>query len=334
MVHPTPATVPLDKIRDRYRAFAEREARGVSPLYEELANRVADSEALQRFISSFPPAKQQPNLLFAAVRHLCGTPRDSDEFGYRIETHAESLRALILSRRTQTNEPGRCATLLPVLASLPEPLALIEVGASAGLCLLPDCYGYDYGRVRILPEPIPGMETPIFPCRANDATPLPQRAPQVAWRAGLDLNPLDLSDPEEVKWLESLVWPGQEGRVERLRGAIRVARHFPLPVRLGNLLTDLPALAATAPTGATLVVFHSAVLSYVQPTDRKTFVDVVRGLNAVWISNEAPGVLPEIDRRSAVEVPANRFILSVDGNPVAFTGPHGQALDWIDGVPT
>jgi hypothetical protein len=44
----------------------------------------------------------------------------------------------MLSRSTQTNEPARCATLLPVLAQLPQPLALNEVGASAGLCLLPD----------------------------------------------------------------------------------------------------------------------------------------------------------------------------------------------------
>jgi Uncharacterized protein conserved in bacteria (DUF2332) len=34
-------------------------------------------------------------------------------------------------RATQTNEAGRCAVLLPVLAALPQPLALLDVGASA-----------------------------------------------------------------------------------------------------------------------------------------------------------------------------------------------------------
>ena len=42
------------------------------------------------------------------------------------------------ARRTQTNEPARCAVLLPALAQLPEPLALVDVGASAGLTMLFD----------------------------------------------------------------------------------------------------------------------------------------------------------------------------------------------------
>ena len=42
------------------------------------------------------------------------------------------------TRATQTNEAGRCAILLPVLAALPQPLALLDVGASAGLCLYRD----------------------------------------------------------------------------------------------------------------------------------------------------------------------------------------------------
>ena len=324
-----PAGDPLARLRARYLAFAEHEAKGVSPLYEELARAVAGSEPLLRFVASLPEAKRQPNLVFAAVRHLYGTPADGRHFAETVGRHEEPVRRLILARSTQTNEPGRCATLLPVLARLPQPLALLEVGASAGLCLFPDRYGYDYGRARLEPDDAAASGPPVFPCRANDATPLPDRLPEVAWRAGLDLDPVDLDDPEEAAWLQTLVWPGQEARAERLRSAMRVARERPPTVAKGDLARDLPALAATAPAGATLVVFHSAVLVYVDEEDRDRFTRLVKELDAVWISNESPRVFPPIAAKLDAPPPRDRFVLAVDGEPVALTGPHGQSIDWL-----
>lgn len=318
-----------EEIRERYLRFAEDEARGVSWLYEELARAVAASEALLRFVATLPGPKRQPNLLLAAVRHLYGTPRDTQHFAELVERHPEAVRGVVLARSTQTNEPARCATLLPVLARLPQPLALLEVGASAGLCLLPDLYAYDYGEVRLEPERPGAHPPPVFPCRAGEGTPVPGRLPEVAWRAGMDLNPLDVSDPGEAAWLETLVWPGQEERAARLRAAIRVARDRPPRVLRGDLARDLPALAAEAPRSATLVVFHSAVLAYVSPEDRGRFARLVARLGAVWISNEAPRVLPEVAAKLHGEPPADRFLLAVDGEPVALTGPHGQSIDWL-----
>jgi hypothetical protein len=313
-------------VRRRYVEWANNEAHGVSPLYEALARGVAESDALLAFVASLPGPKQQPNLLFAAVRHLYGTPADARRLEDLVVRHPDAVRDVILARRTQTNEPGRCATLLPVLARLPQPLALLEVGASAGLCLLPDLYAYDYGRARLAPD---AADAPVFPCAANDATPLPDRLPAVAWRAGLDLNPLDVRDPDAAAWLETLVWPGQEPRAERLRAAMEVARRHPPRVEPGDLLRDLPALAAQAPADATLVIFHTAVLSYVAPPGRRRFADIVRGLDAVWISNESPGVFPSIAAKLGFEPPDNRALLAVDGEPVALTGFHGQSIDWL-----
>lgn len=318
---------PFANLRARYRRFAEHEAKGVSPLYEQLAHYVAESDAAAAFVATLPAEKQQPNLVFAAVRHRFGTPRDGRHLELLIREHAEAIRGVILARSTQTNEPGRCATLLPALARLPQPLALLEVGAAAGLCLLPDFYGYDYGRARLMPEDADGA--PVFPCAANDATPVPERMPRIAWRAGIDLNPLDAADPEAAAWLLTLVWPGQEPRADRLRAAMDVARAHPPRVVKGDLLHDLPALAAEAPADATLVIFHSAVLNYVAPQDRARFVDVVRGLDAVWISNESPAVFPHVAAKLDRPPPKDRFLLAVNGQPAAFTGGHGQSIDWL-----
>lgn len=322
-------TTSFDPLRARYRDFAEHEVAGLSPLYVELAYAVADSETLLGFISSLPAPKQQPNLVFAAVRHLYGTPRNAQQFTDLVIAHEAPIRDLILQRSTQTNEPGRCASLLPALGLLPEPLALLEVGASAGLCLLPDCYGYNYGTVQLRPQHRSVPPAPVFPCHINAATPLPYRLPQVIWRAGLDLNPVNLHDPEQAAWLEALVWPGQEARAARLRTAIAVARkHAPI-VFQGDLLTDLPALAAKAPEGTTLVIFHSAVLAYLTAEECQRFAALVRELDAVWISNESPGVLPELAAKLNEPPPPNQFLLCIDGEPLAVTAPHGQSIRWL-----
>ena len=278
-----------------------------------------------KFLAELPVEKQQPNLFLAALRHVAGTPRDWQTFHASLERHRDSIRATMLARRTQTNEPGRCATLLPLLAGLKQPLALLEVGASAGLCLLPDRYGYCYGDHRL---PSPNPDAPVFPCRANDRTPLPVALPRVVWRMGIDLNPIDPADTSDRSWLETLVWPEQTERFHRLRAALAMAMHERPRVLRGDLLTDLAACMRLAPPDATLVVFHSAVLAYAaNQTLRDDFARTMQATGAIWISNEAPGVFPNF--RPLRSGPRGAFLLSQNGAPMAWTDGHGAWIEWI-----
>jgi len=133
---------------ENYRRFARLEAAGRSPAYEALANAVAGNEMILAFLGSLVAAKRQPNMLFAAVRYLLGAPPGPHSHALVAERPSE-LAQVMNNRRTQTNEAARCAVLLPALAALPQPLALLEVGAAAGLTLLPDMYSYDYDGHRI-----------------------------------------------------------------------------------------------------------------------------------------------------------------------------------------
>ena len=305
-----------------YRAFAA-EARGRSPQYEELAVAVAADQPVLAFLATLPPAKRQPNLLFAAARYLLGEPADPAALHALVSGRRDELAGTMRQRRTQTNEPARCGTLLPALALLPGPLALIEVGASAGLTLLIDRYSYDYAGHRVTGT---DPQAPVLTCEPRGPVPLPDRVPDVAWRAGLDLNPLDVRDADDVHWLECLLWPGETGRQERLARAIGAARRDPPPVYRGNLLTDLPGIASKAPPGATLVVYHSAVLAYVAPAQREKFAGIVRALGAVWLSNEAPEVLPG----TAADREQGHFTLAENGTrAIAHTDPHGTWLRWL-----
>jgi hypothetical protein len=316
---------PAINTAENYRQWA-REARGRSPAYDTLATLVAGDDTILRFLGTLPPPKRQPNLLFAAARYLLGTPPDISGLRDLVGQDPAGLSRVMLARRTQTNEPARCATLLPALAQLPPPLALIEVGASAGLTLLFDRYSYDYaGHLLAGSDP----DAPTLRCTPRGPVPVPARLPVIAWRAGLDLNPLDVTDDDDVRWLSCLVWPGEDDRQERLAAAIASARRDPPALYRGDLLTDLPALAARAPAGATLVIFHSAVLPYVAPEDRGRFIDTVQGLPAVWLSNEAPGVVPGV---SAPRYQGGPFLLIRDGNtPLAYTDGHGAWVQWLTG---
>ena len=318
------------RVSTAYLRFAEDEVRDRSPLYGALSRGVASDPEVIGFLLTLPRGKRQPNLFLSAARHLFGTPAGWDPFRRCILEGKDALRAAMLARSTQTNEPGRCAALLPVLAGIPQPLALLEVGASAGLCLLPDFYAYDYGGAILGPE-AQRLTLPVFPCAINAATPVPTRPPRVVWRAGLDLNPVDLADPGEVAWLEALVWPEQTDRLARLRAAIKIASEQKPRLVKGDLCKDLAALAREVPKDVTLVIFHTAVLPYVSSApEREEFAQSVGSLCDYWIANETPRVLPGIARRAGQEGPRGSFLLSVNGAPVAWADPHGAWLDWID----
>lgn len=273
-----------------------------------------------------PREKQQPNLLLAATRYAVGFPKTSVDFAQHVLEAWDDIKPIILSRSTQTNEPGRCACLLPVLAQFEEPLAIIEVGAAAGLCLIPDRYGYNYGRVRL---PASEKEAPVFPCKASDQTPIPLTRPKIVWRAGLDLNPLDVCKDEDMDWLKTLVWPEHTDRLSRLEAAIAVAKQEPPNIIAGDLLDATEALAAQAPSDARLVIFHSAVLNYVAPEVRKEFAALVNDIGAEWLANEGAGILPDVAPVGFLGDQTGAFILSRNGRAVARTGPHGQFIEWL-----
>jgi hypothetical protein len=307
---------------DRYRRFAETEARDWSPTYEQWALGVAADPELLTLLDELPVPKRQPNLLFAAARYAGIPAGPFPGFRQRLLTRWPDVRQVMLARRTQTNEPGRCAVLLPLLAELPQPLALLEVGASAGLCLYPDRYGYRYG------DHPPLGNGPVLDCAITGPVPIPTSRPHVVWRAGIDLNPLDVRDPDDVRWLEALIWPEHDHRRARLAAAVDIVRAEPPLLMAGDLNERLTSLAASAPRDATLVIFHSAVLAYLDAERRAAFVATVRSLDARWIANEGPGALPLAAPRSP-EPDRALFLVTLDGEPVAYAAGHGQSLHWL-----
>ena len=312
-----------------YERFAEHEAHGRSALFEEWAYGVAaDTEVLDR-LTELPRPKRQPNLLFACAR-LLGCPlAPYAQWRDWLLANWAAVAAEMRVRGTQTNEPRRCAVLLPLLAQIEGPIALLEVGASAGLCLFPDRYSYSYDGRRI--DPSDGPSTVLLECATTGNPPIPSALPEIVWRAGLDLNPLNLNNADDTNWLETLIWPEQHERRARIRAAMEIVRASPPRIVRGDAVEDLPALVAEAPTNASLVIVSSAAIVYLMPEPRERFIDYVSSLEATWISNEGPGIVPAaaaaLDGRESPVL--GQMLLALDEVPKAFAGPHGDRLDWL-----
>lgn len=327
-------TKDLAQVREFYQHFAQVEAPGHSALYEQWAAAVAEDEEVLALLMELPALKRQPNLLFAAARVNEVPLIQWAQAREVLLKHWGAVRETMLARRTQTNEAGRIAVLnyafARIAAETDQPLALIEVGCAAGLCLYPDAWPIRYRTAdndvaRLTPSgPLEsGVE---LVCDLDGLAP-PAQLPEVAWRAGIDLNPLDLTEDANLHWLQALIWPGMEYRLERIAAGAELVAQDPPELFAGDLNQTLASVLAQVPEGTQPVVLHSAVLAYLSPQDRARFAEQVRASKARWVSNEGLGVVPEIRAQLPGEDPdRSGFILALDGAPLARTGPHGQYL--------
>jgi hypothetical protein len=288
---PNPPPADLVQLAARFRTFAGTEAEESSPLYHRLALAVADDPDLLALAARARSGQPPANLLLGAVHFLLlsdpahaladyyadltPAPRPSAEAATPFRAFCLEQRATLVemlrTRLVQTNELRRCAYLLPafswIAAQTRRPLALIEVGASAGLNLLFDRYAYRYalgeGAVRA-GEPGSPVEIDTT-CRMAPGAGLPLGVPPVASRIGIDLNPVDLADEDAYAWLQALIWPEHHDRAQRLAAAHTLWRTQPPVLVQGDAVAGLPALLDAVPEDATPVVFHTHVLNQFTP---------------------------------------------------------------------
>lgn len=333
------ATDAAAEVACRYAHFAD-DARGRSALYEEWARGVVADERVRDVIARIPADHRQAPLVFAVARLLGAPEAGFAAWAEWVVAHADVLVAESARRSLQTNEPLRCAALLPALSLIDGPIALLEVGASAGLCLYPDRYSYRYrgpGGLRAL-DPAAGPSTVVLSSEltTHDDRMPPLRLPGIAWRAGVDLDPLDASDPDDRRFLTTLVWPGESGRVERIEAALDiVAADPPLLVRADATADGVLAdLASRAPRDATLVVTTPGVLPHIPRAGRVRLAEAIAALGARWITIDPPSLHADLADEvrpggSLVEPDAwDAFVLALDGVPLASVDPLGASVAW------
>ncbi|SFS17327.1 hypothetical protein SAMN04487846_3517 [Microbacterium sp. cf046] len=316
-------------VSERYGRFAREEAPGRSALYAQWAAGVESDAEISALLGRIPATHRQPPLVFAVTRMLGAPERSYSEWAAWVLAHADRVVDECSRRSLQTNEPLRCAALLPALSDIAGPLALLEIGASAGLCLYPDRYSYRYGGGPDL-DPVDGVSAVVLHADVSGDPPL--RMPEIVWRAGIDLHPLEVADLDDRRVLLSLVWPGERGRAARIDAALDIAAADPPLLVRGDATEEgvLERLAARAPADATLVITTPGVLPHIARAGRERLFRILAGMDAVWVSIDPPGLHDEWDP-PVDSASWGGFVLGRDRVPLAAVDPLGAFVEWRAG---
>ena len=206
----------------------------------------------------------------AGLAALYADPAPSDAAWVTIERaireRSDVLKA-VLDLPPQTNEVARSGALWPALALVAErtglPLALMEVGASAGLNLNCDRFAYDLGGRACGDATSPVLLVPEW---RGDAFALPD--PSIASRAGCDLRPYDLTNEAERRRLTAYTWPDQPDRMARQRAAIAIAMARVPPVERADAVAWLERMLAAPAPGACRTVCTTIAWQYLPEPSR------------------------------------------------------------------
>jgi hypothetical protein len=308
-----------------YRHFGEVDAAGTSPLYERVAIALSESDEALRAIEALSARKRHPAVILAALHDLALAGRapalaaayaaaDSDAAaGAAIDTllrMTDSIVAIAGRRKPRTDETGRCAVLYPAIAEAARraganAVGLIDVGCCAGLNLNVDRVGIAYSDGQSLGDPSSPVQ---LSCSVVGHRPIPTRAiPEVVARVGVDLDPVDVTDTDDARWLRACLWPDQPERAARLEAEIALAATAPPLLLRGDAVEVLPRAFARVPVGALPVVITTWALAAFPLESRLRFLhrldEAATGRAVAWVSAEGVGVAPGIptfgDRRAS-----------------------------------
>jgi len=335
----------------QFKSFGEKVYHGSSPLYEQISRRVSEDPELLSLVLRARKSELSPNLFFGAIHYLLlrglrhqlssfypslsgSTIKEDDPYpffrSFCLENRKE-IEDLISTRRVQTNEVQRCTCLMPAYAvayrRAGKPLSIVDLGASAGLHLLWDHFGYDYGEGKKFGDPSSPVQLACL-LHGNVSPPFPSRLPLVAYRVGIDLNPIDVNDPKMMLWLKALVWPEHLKRAETLNSAIELAKQIPPAVIRGDVLAVLPEVLSKVPVETAVCISHSHLVYQFPKELRERFFSMINECGAhrdiFQISYEWwPGKDKSELELSIFENGAKQEQL------LAYCYPHGEWLQWV-----
>jgi hypothetical protein len=371
MSGPTAAAGPARTLADTYRRFGSAEGAGVSPgpsprvspgpspLSARVAVAVSESAEALRAIEAAPARRRQPALILAALHDLALAGRapalaaayvagDGDAAARAaIDTlvgMTDSVAAIAARRsRTRTIQASRCAVLYPAIAEAArragaQAVGLIDVGGSAGLNLHVDRVAVSYGDGQAVGDPASGVR--LSSSVVGDR-PVPARAmPSVVARVSVDHDPIDVTDPDDARWLRACVPPDRPKRAARLDAELALATSASTRLLGGDPVEMLRTAIVGVPADALPVVTTTWALSRLELEPRLRFLhrlqDAAAGRWVAWVSAEGVGVAPAIptlgDRRAFGHSTIGVAVLdrsALRASAVGRCWSQGRFVEWL-----
>jgi hypothetical protein len=235
----------------------------------------------------------------------------------------------LFDRTPQTNEVARSMPLvvglLAIVGATRLPVALLDVGSSAGLNLRLDRYryegdGWSWGDARsrlvLRNETVSGQPAHL------------ELRPEIVARAGCDLHPLDVTSERDCLELRSFVWPDQSERFARLDAAIEVASRVPVEIERADFLQWIPRRVLPRENAVT-VVMHSVVTEHLQESVREAMRVAIETACAA-ATNAAPMAWLRMEPDAGIRYETRVTLYpSCEERTIARCNGHAQAIEWV-----
>jgi hypothetical protein len=332
----------VEQAAEAFTTLAEAEGAAV-PMYARLCRAISADPGLSSLLLEAPVGQRVPVLVLAALHDLvleqpevalgrwfpsvggeADRPGDLEGALRRtVDQHRARLVDRMRHRQVQTNEVNRCTAWRAALSTAchgdDRPLSLVEVGASAGLNLHLDRYRMRFEVAGAAGQDLGPPDSPVHlstSVRTGALMSPGSRLPPIVWRRGLDLRPLDPTDPADARWLAACVWPEQTVRFERLRAALSLSGDEPAAVVQADLLSGIGEAVLAAPRGSHVVVLSSWVLAYVDRDTRRAFL--------AELARVAPRVTTDGGRLSLLTLEADHVVPWLTPDPLPPDAPAEQ----------
>ena len=253
-----------------------------------------------------------------------------EAFAQVLESRSGELRSL-LTQPPQTNEVARAIALygglLQLVDAVPLPVRLFEIGASAGLNLRADHFRYVADGTSYGPADSPVVFESAWSGRSLKPAPL-----RIAERVGCDIAPVNPLTEEGARTLTSYVWADMAARLERLQGALAIARQVPADVRPEDAVSFVRGLELSP--GHVTVLWHSIMWQYLSREDRAAVDDRLAELGES-ASASAPLARLRLEPLPRTPGASYEFLVELQTWPggvrriLGRAEPHGQGLSWF-----